>query len=413
MARRGNNEGTIVQRKDGRWEGKCYVLLPNGRRVRRSVYGRTRAEVAAKLAVLQNDARQGIAAPKAGMTVAEYLATWLEDVAKRKLRPRTFENYEMVVRVHLVPGLGRKRLDRLNPTDVRRFLHGKADEGLAASTVKKLHVVLGSALQAAVRDGLVARNVARLVQVSVPDGLPHKPWDLAEGQRFLQAVKGERLEALWSVALALGLRRGEIAGLRWEDVDLDAGTLRVEQTLQRTKACLAYVPPKTRRSRRTVPLPNACVDALKAHRERQDKERADLGKAWTDTGLVFTTSVGTAIEPRNISRSFEQLCHRAKLRRIRLHDLRHTCATLLLVQGVSARVVMEILGHSQIAVTMNTYTHVVPELQRDAVDRLANAFESADDQGDDHGSDGVVVKDVVNEAEDTDPENDEGPPERP
>jgi integrase len=131
-----------------------------------------------------------------------------------------------------------------NPADVRRFLHGKADEGLAAGTAKKLHVVLGSALQAAVRDGLIGRNVARLVQVSVPDGLPHKPWDLDEARAFLRAVKGDRLEALWSVALALGMRRGEIAGLRWEDVDLEAGTVRVEQTLQRTKAGLLYARPR-------------------------------------------------------------------------------------------------------------------------------------------------------------------------
>jgi integrase len=406
MARRGHNEGTIVQRKDGRWEGKCYVLLANGGRTRRSVYGRTRSEVADKLAELQTQVRQGLVAPKAGMTVEQYLLSWLEDVAKRNLRTRTYENYETNVRVHLVPGLGSKRLDRLTPAEVRRFLHAKADAGLAAGTVKKLHVVLGSALQAAVRDGLLARNVARLVQVSVPDGLPNEPWTMSETKAFLQAAEDDRLHALWAVAVALGMRRGEIAGLRWTDVDLAAGTLRVEQTLQRTKDGLRFVPPKTRRSRRSIPLPRPCVEALRAHRRRQARERLALGPAWTDSGLVFTTMLGTPIEPRNISRSFDQLCDRADLRRIRLHDLRHTCATLLLAQGVPARVVMEILGHSQIAVTMNTYTHVVPELQREAIDRLADAFDGTSDDR----ANGAVVNGVVKPSSGTRPENDEGPP---
>lgn len=275
-----------------------------------------------------------------------------------------------MIRLHVVPALGSKRLERLTAADVRVLLNGKRDAGLAANTIRHIHALLRVAPTQAVREDLAPRNVASLVQVPMPPAADVRPLDVEEARRLLDAARGDRLYALWEVALGIGLRRGEALGLHWQDVDLEAGALRVEQTLQRTGGRLVLAPPKTARSRRTVPLPPVCVAALRAHRVAQAREQLAVGPAWQDSGLVFTTGLGTAIEPRNVNRSFAALCRRAGLRPIRLHDLRHTCATLLLAHGVSARVVMETLGHSQIAITMNTYTHVLPVLQREAADRM-------------------------------------------
>jgi integrase len=380
--------------------GEAFVLLPNGGRDRRTVYGRTREDVHGKITHLLNQAQQGIVASNTKLTVEQYLAVWLKDVARRKVRPRTHEVYETVVRRHIVPAIGTKRLNQLGAADVRRLLNAKADEGLAPGTVKKIHVVLGSALQDAFRDDLVTRNVARLVQVRGATPPPVKPLDVAEAQALLEVAQGDRLYALWAVAIGVGLRRGEALGLRWQDVDLEAGTLRVEQALQRTKDGLEFGAPKTERSRRTIPLPAVCVEALRAHRARHAAERLAAGPEWEDTGLVFTSTTGGALQPRSVNRWFGELCERAGLRTVRLHDLRHTCATLLLAQGVAPRVVMETLGHSQIGVTMNTYAHVLPVLQREAADRMDEALGTV-----------VAVKTAVN-GSDAEPENGERPSEK-
>jgi integrase len=182
------------------------------------------------------------------------------------------------------------------------------------------------------------------------------------------------LSALWTVALAIGLRKGEALGLHWSDVDLDRGKLRVRTTLQRVEGRLQLSEPKTGRSKRTIPLPPVCIEALKRQAERQEEERQAAGSSWHESGLVFTTTIGTPIEPRNVNRWFAQLCKRAGVRTIRMHDLRHTCASILLAQGVPLRVVMEILGHSQIAVTADLFTHVLPALNEDAARRMQEAL---------------------------------------
>jgi integrase len=191
-----------------------------------------------------------------------------------------------------------------------------------------------------------------------------------QARTFLDAARGDRLEALYSVALAIGLRQGEALGLRWEHIDLDGGELRVRVALQRIAGKLQLVEPKTRQSRRTIPLPQVAVNALRAHRVSQLEERLLAGDRWVDTGLVFCTPKGTPLDARNVTRRFQKLLKQTDLPHQRFHDLRHTCATLLLVQGVPPRVVMEILGHSQISLTMDTYTHVVPALKREAANRM-------------------------------------------
>jgi len=230
------------------------------------------------------------------------------------------------------------------------------------------------------------RNVARLVRVPTARPPEVQAYSPAEARELLTAANEDRLYTLWAVAMGIGLRKGEALGLRWSDVSLEAGWLRVRQTLARENGGLVFAEPKTARSRRTVPLPSVCVAALRHHRDRQDLELSATEPYWDDHGLVFCSTIGSPIDPDNVNRAFDKLCATATagVRRVRVHDLRHTCATLLLAQGVPARVVMEILGHSQISVTLNTYTHVVSELQQEAMNRIDDVFDPppVDDDGD-------------------------------
>jgi len=247
---------------------------------------------------------------------------------------------------------------------------------MAPKTVQYARGVLRTALNQALRWGLVSRNVADLVDGPKVERHEIQPFSPEEARTFLAAVRGDRLEALYSVALTMGLRQGEALGLRWEDVDLDTGTMHVRHQLQRIDGKLTLVPLKTARSRRTLALPDSITFGLREHRLRQLEDAVKAGKRWKgpkpneDGAHVYTTAIGTPLEARNVVRAYTAIVKRAGLPHRRFHDLRHSCATLLLVQGVSPRVVMEILGHSQISLTMNTYSHVVPELGREAARRM-------------------------------------------
>jgi integrase len=375
MARRGAGEGTIRQRTDGRWEARIFVTDPSGGRLRRSLLGRTRAAVAAKLAEAQQAEASGLPTATSRMLLSDYLAAWLE-AAEPRVRPRTYESYELIVRVHLAPGLGHIVLTRLTPPQVQSFLNAKTRDGCSPRTVAYMRAVLRQALGQAERWGLVPRNVAKLADAPrVPRREVH-PLDPTEARAFLGAITGDRMEALYVTALGTGLRQGELLGLSWRDVDLEAGTIRVRQALQRNRSGLVLVEPKSATSHRTVALPGVVVTALRSHRMRQLQERLAAAGRWPDDprDLVFLSTVGTPLEGVNVTRRFQALLADAGLPRQRFHDLRHACATLLLAQGVAPRVVMETLGHSQISLTMNTYSHVVPSMTRHAADRMDEAL---------------------------------------
>jgi integrase len=266
-------------------------------------------------------------------------------------------------------------------------------KGLSTSTVKYLHAILHRGLGQAYQWGLVPRNVAGLVKPPRIERAEVRPFTPEQARTFLRAIKGYRLEALYSVALSVGLRQGEALGLSWEDVDLEQGTLQVRQQLQHLRGEFSLVPPKTKGSRRTIELPAFSVRALREHQVRQEREKTEAGPEWQDWGsaegthLVFTTIKGTPLDPRNVTHRFQALLERLKLPRMRFHDLRHACATLLLVQGEHPRVVMEILGHGSFGMTMNTYSHVVPSLKRDAaskMDRLLGYQEGYHSKGAEH-----------------------------
>ena len=373
--KRGNDEGTIYQRQDGRWVAA--VRDVNGRRVYR--YARTQAEASAKLTVALKATADGIALPSEQQTVAEFLTAWLEESARRTLRPSTYRSYRQIVRDHILPEIGNVRLARLTPHQVQRLINHRLESGLSPQSVLYIRGVLRGALNEALRWGLVVRNVATLVQPPRVQRYEISPLDAEQAQRLLTAIRGDRLEALYSVALAIGLRQGEALGLRWQDVDLDAGILRIRHALQRIDGKLVLVEPKTMRSRRTIQLPSLAVGALREHRVRQSAERALVGEEWNDQDFVFTSQLGRPLHGATVTHRFQKLLAAAGLPRQRFHDLRHGCATLLLAQGVSARVVMDVLGHSAITLTLNTYSHVVPALQTEAARRMDAALGWQDD----------------------------------
>lgn len=371
---RGHNEGTITRRQDGTWEAKVslgYQIGTDGKpkRVRKSFYGKTRKDVSTKLTKALEDHRQGLPVAVERQTVGQFLDRWLADVVKPSVRPKTYHSYAQLVRLHLIPALGHHQLATLAPQHVQRMMNDKLAAGLSPRTVQYLRAVLRRALGQALKWGLVARNVVTLTEP--PRSVHHEMKFLVptQARALLDAARGDRLEALYAVALALGLRQGESLGLRWSDVDFDAGTLTVRAALQRIDGTLRLVEPKTETSRRTLSLPSTVATALKAHRDRQAFEQAAFGARWVDTGLIFTTPKGTGIDGRNLTRRFKALLQVAGLPDMRWHDLRHSCASLLLAQRVPYRVVMETLGHSQISLTMR-YSHLVPELRREAADSM-------------------------------------------
>lgn len=365
MSKRANGEGSIYRRGPRSWEARMtFGYGPDGRQIRKFFYGKTRAEAQDKLTRALAEAKEGLAPCDDRQTVGQFLKRWLKDCVKPSVRPATYKRSEQDVRVHLDPKLGRIRLVDLSPKDLQRFMNQKLEEGLSPRSVQILHATLRAALNRAVRWGDARRNVARLVQPPRSSPKPVDPFTPEEARAFLEAVKGHRMEALFVLALATGLRQGEILGLRWQDVDLDEGTLSVRYALARHDGEYCLVEPKTRQSRRTIALPEIAVEALKAHRSRQLQERLAVGPRWTQLDLIFTTERGQPMNSRAPYGQFRRVLETAGLRSQRFHDLRHCCATLLLVQGVHPRLVMEALEHSDIGITLNTYSHVLTELKR-------------------------------------------------
>jgi integrase len=368
--RRGHGEGSVFPYRD-RYAAVVDLGWINGKRRRRWVYGTTEKEVLGKLRDLHRRQDGGEDLSRIPDSFGKWLDEWVTLKEREGTRASTLRGYRQQIKTHIRPGLGAVRLDKLTPTLIRRFLTGKLDEGLSATTVRHLHGLIRNALGDAEREELITRNVAKAVR---PPSLPtteRRALSLEEGRRLVEQIKGDRLEALWVTAVILGLRRGELLGLKWDDLDTDAKLLRVRRTLQRVDASLDFVPPKTVRSRRTVHVPAVVLDRLRTHRAAQAADRLAAGIHWVDTGVIFASSIGTPMEPRNLDRAWHAVRARAELDWLRLHDLRHACATFLLASGASPRTVMQILGHSQIGLTMNTYTHVLPELERDALDEAA------------------------------------------
>jgi integrase len=371
--RRGSNEGSIYKRLDGRWTASLTLGYEDGKRSRKAFYGASRREVAEKLAVALRDVQQGLPMSPERLTFGSFISRWMEESARPTLRPLTFRSYDSIVKEHLVPEFGRTRLAKLSPADVQRYINQKLAAGLSPYTVRNHHALLRRVLNQAVRWGLLARNPATVVSAPRIEHEEVHPLSPVEARAFLAAVTGDRLSALYVVTIALGLRQGETLGLAWADLDLDEGILTVRKALQRVDGAYALGEPKTRRSRRTIAVPAEIVAQLRAHRARQLAERLRAGELWGGDrwGLVFMTETGQPMSGAVVTHRFQAVLKKAGLPRQRFHDLRHAAASFMLAQGVPMRVVMDVLGHSEIAVTANLYSHVMPELQRDATNRTA------------------------------------------
>jgi integrase len=337
---------------------------------RKWVYGKTRDEVSRRLTDALKATQDGVPIPGDIETVEGFLTRWLADTVPNRVRPVTLASYTGLIRLHVLPTLGHVRLARLTPGQVQSLLNKKAS-GLSPRSVEYLRSVLRQALNHAVRWGLVTRNVAALTDRPRPVHREVRPLNAEQAQHFLAHVRGDRLEALYVLALTTGMRQGELLGLRWEDVDLAHGFLHVRRSLARIGGEFLLSQPKTGGSvRKLGPLPATLTETLRAHRARQTVEQL-AAPTWNEWGLVFTTPTGSPLHSKSVTGAFQAHVAAAGLPRQRFHDLRHGCASLLMAQGVHPRVVMEVLGHSTISTTMNVYSHVAEGGQRDALAGLS------------------------------------------
>ncbi len=324
MGRRAHGEGTIYQRADGRWCAAVNLGWQDGKRRRKYLYGHTQAEVRNKLRQTQSDVAAGLPVADDRRSVGDYLTWWLHHHAKDRVRPRTFDSYESRIRLHLQPTIGHLSLAKLAPAHIQQLMADKLASGLSARSVQYIHAVLRVALNNAVRMGIIGRNVATLTDPPRVTKKEIQPLEPADARRFLTTCANDRLHALYSVAISMGLRQAEILGLRWRNLDLDNANLHVTHQLQRLGGQWQFTEPKSDRSRRTLTIPQTCVTALRAHKAGQAAERLAAGPEWDDQDLVFTTHTGRPIDPANQLRHFKRICHNIDLGDRRFHDLRHT-----------------------------------------------------------------------------------------
>lgn len=360
--RRANGEGTIYRRKDGRWEGAAYLLTTSGASKRIRIYGTSRSGVYAKLTEAKAKQQQGIATPDKVWQLGEYLDYWLENIIKPHRRPTTYESYENKVRLYLKPTLGHYLLNRTSVPVLQSYLNSQLANGLSVRVVQMLREVLSSALTSAMRQELVNRNVARLVQLPSRASSDVTPWTLNQATHFLKAAKGHWLYPAFVLLVIYGLRRGEVLGVRWTDIHFEHDELHLEQQIYRANRIVGEGPLKTKSSRRKLPLVGIARDALLAHQQ-------DVGAS--QSHLVFTAQKSDGpIEPQTFTRSFQRACKNAGLHATGPHAMRHTAATLLKNLGVPARDAQLILGHSNIVTTQQIYQHDDLASRRDALERL-------------------------------------------
>jgi integrase len=400
---RANGEGSIFPYRNG-YAAYVWVDKPDGKRARKYVYGQTRELVHDKWIRLHAQAKAGPVATSVP-TVGDYLAYWLREVVQPNLAPLTAATYETIVRRYIVPGLGFKRLDRLQVRDVQTWINqvpkicqccaqgkdasrkpdkqrccaiGKCcHQAPATQTLGDLRKVLRSALTTAMSEELVTRNVAALIKL--PPTRKHKghAWSSDEARRFLESARADHdpFYAAYVLVLVLAFRKGEVLGLTWDDIDFDAAELTIGRQLQRVRGQLLHRETKTEGSDTTLPLPSICLAALRLRRAEQDEAEGRAGQRWRSTNLIFSTRYGTPIEPRNFSRSYDLRIAKARVRRITVHDARRTCGSLLADLDVHPRVAMQILRHARFSITMEIYTRVSSDRTRDALKRLGDSLD--------------------------------------
>jgi len=400
---RHNGEGSIFPYRNG-FAAYVWVDKPDGKRGRKWVYGPTREDVHDKWIKLHGRAKTG-PVPTKVPTVAEYVTYWLDEVVRPNLAPGSYVTYEVLARRHIVPGLGRRKLDKLKVQDVQTWLNavrvtcqccgqgkdagrpaGKqrccaighcCREMASAGTVIHLRRVLRTILNQAVTDELTTRNVALHVKLPTIRKRRGSAWSSEEARRFLESARSARdpFYAAYVLVLVLGLRKGEVLGLAWQDVDVDAGEVAVAWQLQRVGKRLVRRETKTDTSDSVLPLPDICVTALRGRWDEVGKRESMVGPDWSGNDPVFTTGLGTPVEPRNFNRRWDQRIEAAGVPRITVHGARRTCGSLLVDLDVHPRVAMQILRHAQFSITMEIYSQVSSKATRDALKRLGEVLD--------------------------------------
>ena len=371
MKRRGNGEAAIRKRSDGRWE--ALLRLTDGSR--KSLYAKTRPEVLKRLQEFQRDLDRGITTPKDGrQTFGEYIDTWLA-TKKPELEFSSWTRLEQFFRLHVKPTLGRTPLQKLTAQQLNNLYAKKLEEGQAANSVRHLHAAIHGALEDAMRLDLVARNVADLVK---PPKAPHiemEVYDPDQAMQLLEAAKGDRLEAMYVLMLTSACRLGELLGLTWDALDLERGEMQITTTLKDVASHLSFGRPKTPNSRRSIPLTPVAIASLKRHHAAQMAEKLAHGSDWNEHRLVFCTTTGNPYTRSNWRlQHYIRMINKAGLPYIHPHGLRHTAATLLLLEGVQPLVVSQMLGHGSVAFTLQTYGHVLNEMRKPARDAMERLF---------------------------------------
>lgn len=378
--RRGNGEGSIYHRQDGRWAAD-YWYEAEGKKKRKTVYAKTRREVAAKLATAQSHVSLGGAPAPERLTVRQYLDDWLVNTAGASVKQSTLDQYRWIIYRYWMDGIGRHRLAQLQPSQVQAVLRSMEERGLSPRTIRQARSILHRALGQAERWGLVNRNVASLTEAPrVGRSTIHDALSATEAKAYLAAAKTAPMGAACTVALLTGLRRGEVLALRWSGVVLDGDEphAMVKGTLKRVSgAGLVIDTPKTEESERRVFLDETATSALREHRAAQNKLRLSRGAAWPNLDLVFTTDLGTMVDPANFRRRHLDICDAAGIGPRRFHALRHTFATLALEADVPLEVVSKSLGHASLSITADVYAKVGDAAQRGATAAVARLVEGA------------------------------------
>jgi len=373
-----NGEGSLYRRQsDGRWIGAVLIgYKEDGKAKRKTVSGKTRAEATKKLRSLQRQLDDGLPPPNDQITLAEVLDLWIEDILPLRVSPATAVSYSSVIKHHIKPVLGRKRLTKLQPDDVQALIRSKLDEGLSPRTVRLIRGVLVQVLNQAVRQGRVVRNVAALTDgPRMEQKREGRSLTVDQAKKLLGAIGGDRLEALYVLMLATGIRTGEALGLPWTNVDLQKSQISIRQSLSRQPGGVTIGDGKTgRKGWRTIQLPNPVVESLLDHRNRQGEEENMAGRAWEDHGLVFCTPIGTPLDPDNHRKAFAILTKRAGIGKWRPHELRHSATSIMLAQGVPIEVVSKILGHTSIRITADVYGHILDKQHEAAAQAMATAL---------------------------------------
>jgi integrase len=373
--RRGHGEGSIHQRSDGRWVGVAELGWSEGKRRRKYVYGNTQREAIDQLRQVQTATEAGLPAPDDSLTVEQHLTRWIS-LQPDHLSANTIDNYSWAINSHLIPALGKKRLSKLTPTEVSVMLKSKVDAGLSASSRSRIRSVLVKALRQAEAEGLLQRNVAALAMSSPASVKAGRSLTQPQAKTLLKELEGHRHQALFTILLTMGLHPGEVTGLPWDLVDLDAGVLHVRQSLKRERGTLTVGDVKTPKSRRSLAIPSLALTSLRRHRADQARERLAVGSEWVDSGLVFASEVGTPLDPANVRRTLAKTTEAAGLGHWTPNELRHSAVSLLSAAGVPIEEIADVVGHDGTRMTTGIYRHVLSPVissGSQAMDRMLGA----------------------------------------